>query len=156
MFRTISRYLRDLSLAEDSGEDAGPEPRVAAAALLVEAASADGSFDEAERSAVITALKRQFSLDDGEVESLLKQAQSAHGEASQLVRFTQALKQRYSDAERTEIIEMLWEVSYADGALHAYEDNLLRRIGGLLYVSDRDRGEAKKRVLERLRRKADE
>jgi uncharacterized tellurite resistance protein B-like protein len=48
------------------------------------------------------------------------------------------------------IIEMLWEVVYADGVLHDYEANLLRRIGGLIYVSDRDRGAARKRVMKRL------
>lgn len=156
MFKSIARYLHDLSMTDDDDDDAGAsEPRIAAAALLVEAATADGSFDAAEQAAVLAALKRQFQLNDDEVESLLAQARTAHGESSQLVRFTQALKQRYSEAERTEIIEMLWEVAYADGALHAHEDNLLRRIGGLLYVSDRDRGEAKKRVLERLQIRTD-
>ena len=45
---------------------------------------------------------------------------------------------------------MLWEVVYADGIAHAYEANLLRRIGGLLYAPDRDQGAARKRVLARL------
>jgi len=47
-------------------------------------------------------------------------------------------------------VEMLWEVVYADGVLHDYEANLLRRIGGLIYVSDMDRGNARKRVMTRL------
>ena len=51
---------------------------------------------------------------------------------------------------RDKLIELLWEVVYSDGSLHAYESNLLRRIGGLIYVSDRDRGDARKRVLQRL------
>ena len=45
---------------------------------------------------------------------------------------------------------MLWEVAYADGVLHDYEANLMRRVGGLIYVTDRDRGDARRRVLERL------
>ena len=45
---------------------------------------------------------------------------------------------------------MLWEVAYADGALHDYESNLMRRLAGLLHVSDRDSGEARKRAIERL------
>jgi uncharacterized tellurite resistance protein B-like protein len=48
------------------------------------------------------------------------------------------------------MIEMLWEVVYADGELHDLEASLLRRVGGLLYVSDRDRGAARMRVLNRL------
>jgi uncharacterized tellurite resistance protein B-like protein len=49
-----------------------------------------------------------------------------------------------------ELIEMLWEVAYADGVLDEYEDSLLRRVGGLIYVPDRERGEARRRVLKRL------
>ncbi len=56
----------------------------------------------------------------------------------------------FSDAERIELIEMLWEVAYADGVVHDYEHNLLRRIAGLIYVTDRDRGLARNRVLARL------
>lgn len=151
MFQRLSRLLRDF------GDDAGSvqeheDVRVATAALLIEAAAADGDFDAEERAAIRHALRQQFSLPEDELNQLMRQAESAQDAHSQLLRFTRALKERYSEAERTEIIEMLWEVAYADGALHAYEDNLLRRIGGLLYVSDRDRGEARKRVLERLQR----
>jgi uncharacterized tellurite resistance protein B-like protein len=64
--------------------------------------------------------------------------------------FTTAIKDGFEPAERVELIEMLWEVVYADGQLHDYEASLLRRIAGLLYVSDRNSGEARKRVLARL------
>ena len=78
-------------------------------------------------------------------------AVTEQSEASQLLGFTRAIKDRYSLEERIELIEMIWEVVYADGELHDYEANLLRRLGGLLYVSDRERGDARKRVLARLR-----
>lgn len=151
MFDKLSRILRDLGGEAEPVDDLG-DVRVATAALLIEAASADGEVDAAEQAAIRQVLQRQFSLAEDELETLFAQAHAAHDAQSQLLRFTRALKDRYSEAERTEIIEMLWEVAYADGALHAYEDNLLRRIGGLLYVSDRDRGEARKRVLDRLQR----
>jgi uncharacterized tellurite resistance protein B-like protein len=64
--------------------------------------------------------------------------------------FTRTIKDGYSPEDRVEIIEMLWEVAYADGVLHDYEANLLRRVGGLIYVSDQDRGDARKRVLTRM------
>ena len=64
--------------------------------------------------------------------------------------FTRVIKDRYSPEERVELVEMAWEVVYADGELHDYEANLLRRLGGLLYVSDKERGDARKRVLARL------
>ena len=58
--------------------------------------------------------------------------------------------ERLDAAERIRVIEMLWEVAYADGVLTGDEDALVRRVAGLLYVSDRDRGEARRRVLKRL------
>lgn len=151
MFKQISSFLRDLT-AEDEAIESGDDLQIAAAALMIEAGSIDGDLDPREQAAITQSLQRHFGLTQAEVDGLFAQAHEAHHESSQLLRFTRALKERYSEEQRTEIIEMLWEVAYADGALHAYEDNLLRRIGGLLYVSDRDRGEARKRVLERLRR----
>jgi uncharacterized tellurite resistance protein B-like protein len=65
-------------------------------------------------------------------------------------RHTRAIVDRFDEAERVGMIEMLWEVVYADGRVDDYEANLLRRVGGLIYVSDRDRGEARKRVEARL------
>ena len=63
---------------------------------------------------------------------------------------THTLKESLDEAERVEILEMLWEVAYADGVLHDYEASLLRRVAGLLYVSDRDNGEARLRVMAKL------
>ena len=126
------------------------EKALAAAALMVEAARLDEKFDEAERTAIATVVKRHFGLDDAEAAELIEAASEAQAESSQLLSFTRAVKDAYPPEERVEIIEMLWEVAYADGELHPYEANLLRRIGGLIYVSDRERGEARKRVLARL------
>ena len=70
--------------------------------------------------------------------------------AVELYRFARLAKDRFDHDERVQLIEMLWEVVYADGELHHYEANLLRRIAGLIYVSDKDTGSARKRVLARL------
>ena len=61
-----------------------------------------------------------------------------------------AINDHYDHADRLAVMEMLWEVVYADGRLHAYEANLIRRVGGLLHITDRERGEARKRVLARV------
>ena len=60
------------------------------------------------------------------------------------------IKDRFPHEERLELMEMLWEVAYADGVLHDFEASLMRRISGLIYVSDRDSGAARKRALARL------
>jgi uncharacterized tellurite resistance protein B-like protein len=70
--------------------------------------------------------------------------------SQQLYEFTRAVNDRFTPEQRIEIMEMLWEVVYADGEVHDFEVSLLRRIGGLIYVSDRDRALARQRVVDRL------
>jgi len=140
---------RDAAAANGVRHDAD-ELRLAAAALLVEAAGLDDRFDAAERVRVTALVRDRFGLTKAEARTLLAAAEQATAEASQLYRFTRVIKDRFADDERVELIEMLWDVVYADGTVHDFEANLLRRIAGLIYVSDRDSGKARKRVLERL------
>lgn len=124
--------------------------KLAAAALLVEAAVLDGAFDAAERATVERLLKNHFKLDDAQTVELIRDAEATVHDANELFTLARTVKDGVDIAERVAIIEMLWEVAYADGELHDYESNLVRRLSGLLYVSDRDSGEARKRVLAKL------
>lgn len=143
--------------------DAGPTPpalaggaggvdelHLAAAALLAEVALCDDNFDEVERAAVAGLVASRFELTESQALGLVAAGEKASADATHLLRFTRVIKDNFSPAERVELIEMIWEVVYADGVLHDYEDSLLRRIAGLIYVSDHDRGAARKRVLARL------
>ena len=114
----------------------------------------DGHFDGDERDAVCAALGGHFGLSESEAETLIEEAEAAHHEATDLHRFTRTINDRYEHGDRLAVMEMLWEVVYADGRLHAYEANLIRRVGGLLHITDRERGEARKRVLARVSRDA--
>ena len=67
-----------------------------------------------------------------------------------MLRFTKKILEGMTDEQRVEMIEMLWEVAYADGILDPEEDSLIRRIAGLIYVTDRDRVLARKKVVDRL------
>ena len=127
------------------------ELHLAAAALLAEVALCDDSFDDDEHAAIVGLVGGRFGLSESQALGLVAAGEKAAADATQLLRFTRVIKDNFSPAERVELIEMIWEVVYADGVLHDYEDSLLRRIAGLIYVSDRDRGEARKRVLARLR-----
>lgn len=131
-------------------------PKLAAAALLVEAACMDGHFDGDERDAVCAALGAHFGLSESEANTLIEDAEAAHHEATDLHRFTRTINDRYDHGDRLAVMEMLWQVVYADGRLHAYEANLIRRVGGLLHITDRERGEARKRVLARVSRDANQ
>jgi uncharacterized tellurite resistance protein B-like protein len=135
--------------APDPGRD-DIDKRLAAAVLLVEAGALDGGFGDQERTAMNAILTREFELTAEELETLVAEAAEVQNESNHLVRFTRAIKDAYPLEERVVVIEMLWEIVYADGILHDYEANLLRRVSGLLYVPDRDQGEARKRVLGRI------
>jgi uncharacterized tellurite resistance protein B-like protein len=124
--------------------------QLAVAALLVEAARMDDRFEPSERAAIETVLARRFSLTAEDTTRLLAAAERAADASSQLFRFTQLIVERLSPEERIGLVEMLWEVVYADGVLDPDEDALLRRVAGLIYVPDQDRGAARKRVLRRL------
>ena len=140
----------------DTAQGEPDASKLAAAALLVEAACMDGHFDGDERDAVCTALGAHFGLSESEADTLIEEAEAAHHEATDLHRFTRTINDRYDHGDRLAVMEMLWEVVYADGRLHAYEANLIRRVGGLLHITDRERGEARKRVLARISPDADQ
>lgn len=72
------------------------------------------------------------------------------GRRSTSIHFTRIVVENFTEAERIGVIEMLWEVAYADGELSGDEDALIRRVAGLIFVSDRDRGEARRRAREQL------
>jgi uncharacterized tellurite resistance protein B-like protein len=126
------------------------ELRLAAAALLVEAAKLDGSFDGMERVHIATLLKERFGMDGADVTELIEAADEETELAGGLYGFTKEVRVNFDHEERISMIEMLWEVAYADGSLHDFESNMLRRVAGLLYVTDRESGDARKRVLDRL------
>ena len=110
---------------------------------------ADGQFDARERAIIRQLLERRFNLTTAAAQELVDAAEARVEGSSQLFGFTSTINQRLPRERKIEVIEMLWEVAYADGVLDQYEDGLLRRIGGLVYVSDRERGAVRQRVIER-------
>ncbi len=120
--------------------------RLAAAGLLAHAASLDGEVGDDEIQTIRNLLKSHFDLNQDEVEELLEEGRKEAEESTQLFAFTRVLNDKLDPDERVKIVEMLWEVVYADGEVHHYESNLIRRVAGLLHVSDRDSGSARKRV----------
>jgi uncharacterized tellurite resistance protein B-like protein len=122
----------------------------AVAALLIEAARMDDDFNAAERAAIERLLAERFALAPAAVQALVDEAEAAVRHSTQFFPFTQQICRQLDAAARVRIIEMLWQVAYADGVLDPQEDMLLRRIAGLIYVSDGERGMARQRALEKL------
>jgi uncharacterized tellurite resistance protein B-like protein len=135
------------SVISDSNED--NELAIAAIALLIEAAVMDGNFDDKERQVIANLISGHFGLNSEDTQALIDTGQKAAEQSNQLYAFASVIKQGFEVEDRAEMIEMLWEVACADGKVHDYEANLVRRVAGLIHVSDRESGEAKKRAMDR-------
>lgn len=140
----------DAAIAGPDAGDRFDDARVAAAALMVEAARLDGRVGPEERAKITELLERRFALPPPLAGKLVERAERSATESVAWQGFTRAINDALGPEERVGIMEMLWEVAYADGELHDYEASLLRRVSGLLYVDDRASGEARLRVMERL------
>jgi uncharacterized tellurite resistance protein B-like protein len=144
-------HLKSLLFGDDSPAGTAPdEVRLAAVALMVESAMMDGCMDERERSHIALLLRDRFELPADQAEAMLDRATTLQENSIQLFPLTKTIVDAYSIPQRIEVIEMLWEVAYADGQLHDYESNLVRRIAGLLYVPDHESGSARRRAMAKL------
>jgi uncharacterized tellurite resistance protein B-like protein len=113
--------------------------RIAFAALLVHAAAIDGRVSGTERDKLNALLKQRFALDDEAAGELVEQATAAEQEAIDLYGFTHQLMRTLDESERCRMVEMMWEIAFADGAISEFEDNLIWRAADLLGVSSRER-----------------
>ena len=146
----IERVLDFLSGRAAPAAERADELELSVAALLIEAARMDDNFDDAERATIERVLAKRFELSPSDVQALVAAAERAVRDSTQVFPFTREICRRLEPEARVQIIEMMWEVAYADGVLDAYEDMLLRRIAGLIAVPDGERGMARKRALARL------
>jgi uncharacterized tellurite resistance protein B-like protein len=92
------------------------------------------------------ALQRRFSLSSAETEELAKLAEQEAGDAVSLYQFTALINRHFAASDKVRVIEMLWQVAYADGKLDRYEEALVRKIAELIHVPHRDFIQAKLRV----------
>ena len=118
-------------------------------ALLIHAAKIDDNYTDVEKGIIKKALISLNAITMNEAEELLQKAEKIEQESNQIVMFTREIK-RNSMEFRLKIIEILWKIVYSDGSSDSYESNLIRRVCGLLYVSDRDSGMIKLKVKNSL------
>lgn len=132
-------------LDEISGGSARARPfeaadyRLAAAALLVHLASIDGEFGDDEKSLLQSLVETRFALAPADARALIATAAESERDAVDLYRFTSVLKRMLDEEGRQAVIGMLWEMAYADGEVHEFEENVIWRVAELLGVSTRDR-----------------
>jgi uncharacterized tellurite resistance protein B-like protein len=128
----------------------GDQVTLAAAALLVEVAMIDGAMEARERERIALLLRERFGLSPFGAEAAVEQAIALQDRSSEMFPFTKIIVDHFDPKERIELIEMAWEVAYANGRLHDYQANLMRRMTGLLYVSDHDSGSARLHAMANL------
>ncbi len=120
------------------------------AALLIHAAKIDENYTEIEKKIITKAIidLNKFSLD--KAEQIIKDAEKKEEESNQIVEFTREIK-KYPIEFRLKIVEIIWKIVYSDGKNDNYETNLIRRICGLLYVTDKDSGIIKTKIINQLK-----
>jgi uncharacterized tellurite resistance protein B-like protein len=120
--------------------------RLAATALLIHVISLDGEPSDVEKRKLHSLLESSFRLDPGTADQLIASATLVEGEAVDLYHFTSVIMRSVDEQGRLRIVEMMWELVYADGEVSEFEDNVVWRAADLLGVSSRDRIELKHRV----------
>ena len=124
--------------------------RVLVASLLINAAKIDENYTDIEKKIIKRALENIYNINSDQVEELMIHAEKKEEEQNQIIEFTKEIK-KHSMESRLKIIEIIWKIVYSDGVSDSYESNLIRRICGLLYISDKDSGIIKTKVRNLLK-----
>lgn len=123
--------------------------RLAATALLIHVVSLDGQPTQAEQSKLHSLIESHFGLDRGTADRLIADATQVEGEAVDLYHFTSVMMRSLDEEGRKRIVQMMWELVYADGQVTEFEDNVVWRASDLLGISQRDRIDLKHAVADR-------
>ena len=117
--------------------------------LMIEAAYTDGQIDESEVNKIKLSLINTFHEDSNDIDIVLNEALNNKNNTKSLHHYTSYINKNFTDQKKLLLIEALWEIVLSDGEVHDYESNLIRRLAGLLYISDVDSGNARKRALDK-------
>jgi uncharacterized tellurite resistance protein B-like protein len=151
MLDVLRDLVRRFGAIDEEKHVSPDDSRLALAALLVRCMAIDGSVSEDERVKLRDLLQRHYTLSDTDLDTLIADAVTAENEAVDLYRFTSLLKRQMTEEERIRVIEQLWEIVYADGKAHEFEENLVWRVAELMGVHSRDRIARKRAVAENKR-----
>ncbi|MCU7800717.1 MAG: TerB family tellurite resistance protein [gamma proteobacterium symbiont of Lucinoma myriamae] len=146
MLKAIKIFFEQRMSVELVAGDQQHQLRLATAALLIEMMNQDDKVHETEKQAVRQALKDNFMLSDEESAELYQLAHEEVKNATDYYQFTRLIAEHFSQQQKIKIIELLWQVAYADNHLDSYEEHMVRRIAELIYVSHQDFIQTKLRV----------
>ena len=151
MIKRFKQYF-EKHLSPAAGDEAVDQDRLhlATAALLVEMSRADGEVHEDEQAAVARAISKAFDIGEQKTAELIELAEVEITDATCYHQFTSLINKNFSKQQKAQVVEMLWEVAYADAEMEKYEEHLLRRLSDLLYVPHAEFIQSKLRVKKRL------
>ena len=149
MLNQLRHLFRAFAAPQERQRGYDPDDvRLAVAALLVHCMAIDGAVQGQEMAKLRDLLTRSFNLPGGDLQLLIDDAVAAEREAVDLYRFTSVIKRQMSEEQRVRLVEQLWEIVYADGKSHEFEDNLVWRVAELLAVNRQARLASKLSVAE--------
>ena len=141
--------LKNILNNQNSQEDDNNRDLELLSGLMIEAAFTDGKIDASELSKIRLSLINIFYEDPNEVDLVLEKAEENKNNSKSLHHYTSFINKNFDDEKKILLIEALWEIVLSDGEIHDFESSLIRRLAGLLYISDVDSGNAKKRALDK-------
>lgn len=143
----LRRWFSEPSEAMSGNEDID----LSLAALLVEVMRADYEDDPHEYEAIRRLLAQHFNLNEEAATALLEKGEQAADRAVSLFKHTRALDVGLDEEEKLSVIELMWKIAFADGALAGQEDYVVHKIGDLLHVRHSDIMRVKDKVMRARR-----
>ena len=146
------KSLKNLfSVNSTDSQDENNEDLKILCGLMIEAANTDGKVDNEEVKKISYTLINIFHENPVDVENILKETITNKDEPKSLFFFTSKINKSFTEKKKLLLVEILWEIILSDGELHEFESNLIRRLAGLLYISDVSCGNAKKKAIEKIK-----
>ena len=121
--------------------------------IMIEAANVDGKIDNSEIVKIESSLVNIFQESLEDIKQVMNDCIDKINEPNSFHSYTSKINKLFTETEKIELLEILWEIVLSDGQIHEYESSLIRRLSGLLYVSDINCGNAKKRAMDKLNNK---
>ena len=147
MINLLKNILSNKNSKEEKEDNKGLE---LLCGLMIEAAYTDGQIDKYELNKIKLSLIDVFEADPNEVDLVVKAALNNKDNSKSLHYYTSFINKNFTDEKKLHLIEALWEIVLSDGEIHDFESNLIRRLAGLLYISDVNSGNARKRALDKI------
>jgi uncharacterized tellurite resistance protein B-like protein len=146
----VLRFVRELlaaaSTTSPGGEDSREPVRVAVAALLQKMAAADFADHPSERDEMLAAVRRFLDLEPEEARELMERGRGEAADSVSLYDFTAVLHRELDLGQKIGVVELLWRIAFADGAVHPQEEHLVRKVSSLLHVPHAEFIAAKQRA----------